>query len=199
MNFHYHQRKNLATSTKTFNDSNEKVCIDAVPIKKVEVFNFLGVEIQSSLQWDAHITKISSKVGKGLGILTKLKHFLPKKVLIMIYNTLIQSHLNYGILTWGFKPGKLAVQQKKAIRAISLAKYNSHTEKACKDLKILRIEEMFELRCLKFLYNIQNNAVPVYFSNNFLDGASTTRTSGASQCLHFHLRNVITRNPQNIL
>ena len=93
------------------------------------------------------------------------------------------------------------MQQKKAIRAISLAKYNSHTEKACKDLKILRIEEMFELRCLKFLYNIQNNTVPVYFSNDFLDGAnSTTRTLGASQCLRFHLRNVIIpRTPQNIL
>lgn len=201
MNFHYHQRQNLATSTKKFFETSSKICIDTVPIKKVTVFNFLGIEITSSLSWSEHINKVSSKVGKGLGILTKLKHFLPKRVLLMIYNSLIQSHLNYGILLWGFQPGKLKVLQNKAIRAITRAHFHSHSSNAYKELKILKIQDMFKLRCLKFLYNMSHNAVPAYFSENFIENtAGETRTKGASQCLRFFLKtDILPNTPRNIL
>ena len=81
----------------------------------------------------------------------------------MIYNTLIQSHINFGILLWGQDPQRLVTMQKKAIRAVTSSKYNSHTEMSFKHLKILKIQDVFKLRCLKFLYSLRNDLVPDYF------------------------------------
>ena len=200
--FRYHQRKNPETNTSKFQNTRDKFSIDGVPIKIVPSFNFLGVEIHQHLKWDDHIKNISSKLGKGVGILTKLKYFLPRPVLKMIYNTLIQSHLNYGILMWGLSPqiSRLEVQQKKAIRAINLAKYNSHTSQLFKNLKILKLKDTFKLCCLKFYYNIQKNSIPFYFSTDFANQTLNTRTQGASQCLRAHLnREIIPNTPQCII
>ncbi len=37
-------------------------------------------------------------------------------------------HLNYGIITWGYKCDRIKQLQKKAIRIVSLSKYNAITE-----------------------------------------------------------------------
>ena len=137
-----------------------------------------------------------------MGIITKLKYFLPQKVLVMLYNTLIQSHINYGILLWGFAPDKIVIQQKKAIRAITLSKYHAHTPLLFKQLGILNLDDIVTLRCLKFYYNFINGHVPVYFTTDFTYNNETDRprTEGASHCLRIHLyKNVLPNCPPNIL
>ncbi len=57
--------------------------------------------------WKSHINKISNTISKSIGILNKLKHFLPLNIKILLYNSLILSHLNFDILTWGYKCEKL--------------------------------------------------------------------------------------------
>ena len=200
MIFHHHQRKKTAVDLTKFEGGKDKICIDNVPIKKVPVFNFLGIEIHTNLKWNSHIDKIAGKVGKGLGILYKLKRFLPRNILVMIYNTLIQSHINYGILLWGQDPQRLVTMQKKAIRAVTSSKYNSHTEMSFKHLKILKIQDIFNLRCLKFLYSIRNDLVPDYFRDTAGEEPNQTRTKSASRCLGIYLKTkVIPNTPENIL
>ena len=69
------------------------------------------------------------------------KNFFSKDYLLRIYYALFQSHLSYGILLWSNTSqaninlsGKA---QKKAVRLISKAQYNSPTEHFFKNLKIL--------------------------------------------------------------
>ena len=200
MIFHHHQRKKTAVDLTKFEGGKDKICIDNVPIKKVPVFNFLGIEIHTNLKWNSHIDKIAGKVGKGLGILNKLKRFLPRNILVMIYNTLIQSHINFGILLWGQDPQRLVTMQKKAIRAVTSSKYNSHTEMSFKHLKILKIQDIFKLRCLKFLYSIRNGLVPDYFKETAGDEPNQIRTKSASRSLDIYLRTeIIPNTPNNIL
>ncbi len=47
---------------------------------------------------------------------------------ILIYNSLVLSHLNFGILLWGYKCDKVFKLQKKIVRILSLSKYNAHTD-----------------------------------------------------------------------
>ncbi len=42
-----------------------------------------------------------------MGILNRLKRFLPIQTKVLIYNSLVLSHLNFGILLWGVKCDKL--------------------------------------------------------------------------------------------
>ncbi len=48
-----------------------------------------------------------------MGILNKLKHFLPKQAKLHIYNLLILSHLNFGILAWDYHCDQIYKLQKK--------------------------------------------------------------------------------------
>ena len=53
--------------------------------------------------------------------------------------------------------------QKKSIRIICNAKYNAHTDPLFKELKILKLNDMFQLQCLKFYHKSLNNKLPCYF------------------------------------
>ena len=99
--------------------------------------------------------------------MSRVKYQVSKKVLLTIYNSLILSHLHYGILCWGFSSHKLFKSQKKAIRVICKSKYNAHTDRLFKELKLLKIEDIFRLQCLKFFYRLQHNTLPHYFATNF--------------------------------
>ena len=64
--------------------------------------NFLGLQLDSQMTWQAHINALAGKINRSLGILNRLKHYLPLNIKKLMYNSLVLSHLNYGILLWGF-------------------------------------------------------------------------------------------------
>ena len=93
---------------------------------------------------------IAKKLSKTIGIINKLKHYHPLYTLKTIYDSLINSFLNYGILCWGFKQNRIFQLQKKAIRTITRSKYNAHTEPLFKKLNILKVNEIQLENCTNF-------------------------------------------------
>ena len=63
------------------------------------------------------------------------------------------------------KTKKIFELQKKAIRIISLAKYNAHTEPPFKTLNLLKINDIFTLCQLKFYYRFLKNDLPHFFKD----------------------------------
>ena len=61
---------------------------------------FLGVEIDNKLTWKDHIQFLASKVSKPITLLRRLRYTFPRRILRMIYMSLIYSHLNYCIIIW---------------------------------------------------------------------------------------------------
>ena len=90
----------------------------------VTEFNFLGLTIDQHLTWNEYVQKISNKISRSIGIMCKLKRFLPQQVLRILYDSLILPHLQYCILTWGFKSDRLFKLQNRAVRIITCSKYN---------------------------------------------------------------------------
>ena len=101
------------------------------------------------MSWNYHINHIAKNISKLIGILNRLKSILLTHVKVMIYNALILSKFNYGILTWGYESESIIKLPKKAIRIITLAKYNAHTEPIFKKLSILKIHDLFSICQLK--------------------------------------------------
>ncbi len=91
-----------------------------------------------------------------------LKHFLPLKTKVLIYNSLIVLYINYGLLIWGFACDKIVKLQKKAIKIISVSKYNAHTDAIFKQLYLLKVSDIFKLQKLKFYYKLRNRQLPHY-------------------------------------
>ena len=117
--------------------------IDNTTIEKVDEFNFLGLNLDSNLNWKQHTEEISNKCAKMIGILNRLKYILLLEIFIL-YNSLILSHINYCIMAWGYKGNRLIKILKKAVRIITLSGYNSHTEPLFKQLNLLKIEDQLK-------------------------------------------------------
>ena len=130
-------------------------------------FNFLGLTLDEHLNWNAHIQKVANKISRALGVMNRLKIFLPHNILKIIYNSLILPHLNYAMLVWGFNLVRLEKLQKRAVRIIKNSNYNSHTEPIFKDLHLLKLEDIFICNILKLHYKLEHQTVPQYFINTF--------------------------------
>lgn len=137
-------------------------------IEYVSDFNFLGIVINENLNWKSHISTISKKISKTIGIINRLKTTLPQHVLLILYNSLINSYLNYGALCWGFKSDHLIKLQKKATRIITNSKYNAHTDPLFKKLRILKMNDIITRKLYKFYYRYKKDNLPYYFTYNFL-------------------------------
>ena len=96
---------------KTFNIP--KIAINNIEIEQVDSLNFLGITIDKQLNWKQHVNAICSKISRSIGILNKLKHYLPLHIKINMYHTMISSHMNYGILAWGNNISRLEKLQKR--------------------------------------------------------------------------------------
>ena len=77
-------------------------------IEQVYNFNFLGIVLNSNINWGNHINNVSNKYTRVIGILNKLKKVLPTRIKVLLYNTLILPHLTYGKTV-----GALTVQELK--------------------------------------------------------------------------------------
>ena len=89
------------------------ISINGNPVEQVTNFNFLGITLDQNITWNDHISKISIKVARVIGIMNKLKHIYPHQILRTLYNSLIHPHLIYGLHIWGFSPKRLTILQKK--------------------------------------------------------------------------------------
>ena len=144
--------------------------INSQPIEIVDHFKFLGLIIDSHLNWKPHINYIGNKLSRVAGILTRLKHYLPTATLKIIYDALLLSHINYCITAWGVTDqnnARIGKIQKKAIRAVTHSKYNSHTSPLFKKMNSLRFDDISKLTCFKFYYKNKHGQTPHYFTHIF--------------------------------
>ena len=144
----------------------------------------------------------------------RLKNILPTHVLRILYKSVILPHLQYSILSWGFKPGRLDKLQKRAVRIISNSEYNYHTDPIFKKWNLLKLKDLFELNVLKLIYKYKNNILPFYVSQMFSDysvphsyplratyvlNTPGSNTPSGEKCIRHYLTSVVNKLKSNIL
>ena len=134
----------------------------------VKEARFLGVIVDEKLNWSAHIKTLKSKMSRYIGIMCKIKKLLPIQAKIQIFQSLIQSHINYCSIIWGFT-AKSNIEslfriQKKGIRAIVPGFINykyrdgklpGHTKPYFNEYKILAVHGVIVANALLFIHKIR--------------------------------------------
>ena len=62
---------------------------------------YLGVKIDSKLNWNSHVNVITTKSNCANAMLYKVRDFLNSNILKSIYYELFESHMNYACIIWG--------------------------------------------------------------------------------------------------
>jgi hypothetical protein len=186
--------------------------LDNAKIDYVNSFNFLGIIIDTNLNWTSHINTLSNKLLKFIGISKRLKDFIPKETLLTLYNSLVLSQINYGQLAWGYHAPRIFQLQKKIIRLINSSSYIAHTEPIFKKLKLLKLDDNKYLNEIKFYYKLKHDLLPEYFfSFTVRSGESHTYNTRhrqnllfpkinhefARKCLRYNLVNTINNSDIN--
>ena len=107
----------LFRHNETYTPSDLTIKIGNEQIESKSVVKFLGMYIDSKLEWHEHIKCIKNKMSSGSYAINKVKHLLSCNHLTTLYYSLIYPHLDYGITLWGSTHTtnikQLTIMQKK--------------------------------------------------------------------------------------
>jgi hypothetical protein len=73
-------------------------------------------------------------MNQRIGLLSRLRHFIPEKTLIIAYNSIVLPILDYSLVLWGFTftynnyINRLITLQKRAVRVMTFSRFDAHSE-----------------------------------------------------------------------
>ena len=112
-------------------------------ILRTNVCKFLGIFIDENLSWSNHIDHTCSKLSKAIGMIKVAQMYMPRAVLMSMFQAFVMSYLRYGVLLWGntFPTYiyRVRVLFNKAIRAILSVPPTTHMSPLLHKLQVLRL------------------------------------------------------------
>ena len=125
---------------------------------------YLGVRLDKHLNWKPHISDIASKLQRANGMLSKLRHYLPLKLLINIYHSIFASHMRYGCQIWGLcdntNSHRILTLQKAALRLITFSAPRTPSNPIFSNLGILKFFDIVEVLNILFVHQYLNQNLP---------------------------------------
>ena len=128
---------------------------------------YLGVLLDSNLSWKFQINNVALKISRTVGVVARLRHFVPRTTLLNIYQSLILPYLTYGLAAWGQAAKthlqKILVLQKRVLRLMYFSEPRAHAVPLFISSKILPLQMlyaekvssiMFDLSCMNAPSNI---------------------------------------------
>ena len=172
-----------------------KLSIDGSEIHSVDQTKFLGVLIDSKLNWSKHISYISGKIARGLGIIIKARKYLPRDAMLSLYYSFIYPYLTYCNLVWGTAYAshlnKLKILQKRAIRIVAAVKPRDHTTPLFLSLKLLKLNEIYKLSIGRFMFKVFTYQIIETFQALFVRN-SDIHSHNTRQLTHYHIPKIRT-------
>jgi hypothetical protein len=107
------------------------IVLSSHQIYLINEVSFLGIILDEHLSWKSHISHVTRKMSKSIGISKMASFYLSKSTLLTLYYSLVYPYMQYCILVWGSTyPSNLrriVLLQKRVVRIINKAVYDAHT------------------------------------------------------------------------
>lgn len=154
---------------------------NGVTLGEVSEYKYLGITIDRNLVWDRHINKIRNKIACRVGIIRKLSYFLPRKILLMLYYSLIHCNFEYLCLVWGsaakFYLKPIQVLQNRCLKYIFRLSSQYPTAELYGKCKILPIKGIYCQQICSFVDSVLRETEYHTVLFNFIDHGYETRYS----------------------
>ena len=132
----------------------------------------LGVYIDQSLTYNDHVAKTTSNCIFKLVQISRIKHLLDRKTLLLLMNAFVFSTMYYYLTAWANTSQrnikKLQLVQNFAARIVLGFKKFDHISQGIKSLNWLIVEERLYFNNAVMVFKCVNNLVPEYLANMFV-------------------------------
>ena len=157
--------------SKKKTDYNLNVKINGKKLFPSSHVKYLGIYLDSHLNWSYQCDILAAKLSRINGILSKVRHLVPQKTLKEIYHAIFSSVLSYGIQIWGQFESKYIKRvtrlQNIAIKIIDFAKFDASKNILYKESKILKLVDYVQLLNFLYVYDCLKGIVPDSLQNDF--------------------------------
>ena len=165
---------------------------------------YLGITFDNNLKFSSHISNISMKISRVVGILWKARS-LPISIKLKVYYSLIFTQLNYGILVWGRDIAgnltrgitdlehvpkglkNLHIIHNKAVRSLVCASKQDPLTSIYRTLDLLKLVDLYYLNLGIFAFETFTGKSPDYF-HSFITSLPPPRSTRASNDDPFDFR-----------
>ena len=135
--------------------SNHLFQLNSCSINTKPVCKYLGIYIDSKFSFKSHIDFVKKKLSKQCGIVSKLRHYVPRSQMIEYYSSNVVPILQYGILIYGCcsysQLEQLNVLQKKILKFIFFRKRRDRSNDILEKYSLLTVYEYHLYELLKFV------------------------------------------------
>ena len=142
-------------------EDDPKIRLGENNIKRVKQAKTLGIVIDEQLLWKNQINKIAIKASKGIGMLRRMKAYVPLHTLETVYNALIMPHFDYCSLVWEncskHLQDKIQKLQNRAARIITGKTYDIRSSEILENLGWQTLLERRQSKKALFMHKIRNN------------------------------------------
>ena len=149
-----------------------KIKLDGKRLYPTNVVKYLGIFLDSHLNWNYNSDFLATKLSRANGMLAKIRHFVPLNILRTIYFSIFSSLLTFGSQIWGQQKNigtqRLLKLQDKAIRLINFSDYHEPTGKLYQKSQILKINDNIMLQNFLYVHDSLNCILPKALNNRFV-------------------------------
>ena len=140
-------------------------------LQQVPTAKLLGLTVDETLSWDAHIDALCKKISNKLVLLCRLKKCMPCTTLLMLYNSIVLPHFDYADIIWGTAADKYVTRlyklQKRAARIIASARRFAKSEPIFQDLKWMPLKERIHFHTATMMHKAMSGQTPDYITSKF--------------------------------
>lgn len=139
--------------------------MDDILLKQIDEYKYLGVTLDSALNFKQHITNTCNKLTQSCFILIRVRGYFPLHILKMIYYSLFHCHITYCVETWGVTYAsyinRVTLLQKRALRIITFSRVNDSSDPLFSGLNIMPLTNARDHRLACMVKNILENNIPL--------------------------------------
>ena len=160
-------------------DINLNLVIDNDQLIQKDVTKYLGLQIDQHLKRKPHVELIMTSLAKASAVLYRLNKYVSRPTLRMVYNALVKSKLQYGIIQWGCANkttlDRLNKLHNKALRTLTVLPYKTAINKLYSNARALKMPvfNLYKYALAQYMFKLCSKRS---LSDNFIDNIALVNT-----------------------
>lgn len=184
--------KNKTNSTNI----HPNLFINGKKLTQVKKTKYLGLIIEETLKWNAHVDMIIDKLSPLVSKLRHLQPYLDDRTSKNIFYAYFHSVLGYLSVIWSnsakFNLKRLQRLQNKIIKRLHHLPYEYPTKELYENYQYMKLDKLIKLQQCKLIYKLENNHMK---SQNLLTKVQnvTNRETRQNNSYYLHRANTESR------